>query len=84
MLVRDVRRVRLHFVFVMHKLRTVGNVGKKGKKGNIWLAQLMMSLKRGGGILFNGTRLIYYDVKTIKILIKVRPELPTSLIQAYQ
>ena len=23
------------YVFVMHKLRTVGNVGKKGKKGNI-------------------------------------------------
>ena len=35
MLVRDVRRVRLHFVFVMHKLRTAGNVGKKGKKGKI-------------------------------------------------
>ena len=35
MLVRDVRRVRLHFVFVMHRLRTAGNVGKKGKKGKI-------------------------------------------------
>jgi hypothetical protein len=33
--------------------------------------------QRGGGILFNGTSLIYYDVKTIKILVKVRPELPT-------
>ena len=35
MLVRDVRRVRLHFVFVMHKLRTAGNVGKKGKKRDV-------------------------------------------------
>ena len=35
MLVRKVRRVRLDFVFVMHKLRTAGNVGKKGKKGKI-------------------------------------------------
>jgi hypothetical protein len=35
MSVRDVRMVRLHFVFVMHKLRTPGNVGKKGKKGKI-------------------------------------------------
>ena len=35
MSVRDVRMVRLHFVFVMHKLRTSGNVGKKGKKGKI-------------------------------------------------
>jgi hypothetical protein len=35
MLVRDVRRVRLHFVFVMHNLRTASNVGKKGNKGKI-------------------------------------------------
>ena len=35
MLVRDVRRVRLDFVFVTHRLRTAGNVGKKGKKGKI-------------------------------------------------
>jgi hypothetical protein len=35
MLVTDVRRVRLHFVFVMHKLRTAGNVGKRCKKGKI-------------------------------------------------
>ena len=35
MLVRKVRRVRLNFVFVMHRLRTAGNVGKKGKKDNI-------------------------------------------------
>jgi hypothetical protein len=32
MLVRDVRRVRLNFVFVIHKSRTAGNVGKKCKK----------------------------------------------------
>ena len=31
MLVRNVRRVRLHF-FNMQKLRTAGNVGKKGKR----------------------------------------------------
>jgi len=31
MLVRNVRRVRLHF-FKIQKLRTAGNVGKKGKK----------------------------------------------------
>jgi hypothetical protein len=30
-----VRKVRLNFVFVTHKLRTAGNVGKKGKKGKI-------------------------------------------------
>ena len=35
MLVRKVRRVRLNFVFVIHRLRTAGNVGKKGKKGNV-------------------------------------------------
>ena len=31
MLVRNVRRVRFHFL-IMKKLRTSGNVGKKGKK----------------------------------------------------
>ena len=30
MLVRKVIRVRLDFVFVTHRLRTAGNVGKKG------------------------------------------------------
>ena len=30
MLVRNVRKVRLKFVLVMHKLRTAGNVGKIG------------------------------------------------------
>ena len=35
MLVRKVIRVRLDFVFVMHKLRTAGNVGKKCTKGKI-------------------------------------------------
>ena len=48
MLVRTVRRVRLNFVFVMHRLRTAGNVGKKGKKGNIRMAQLLMRLNKGG------------------------------------
>ena len=45
MLVRYIRRVRLYFVFVMHNLRTAGNVGKKG---NIRMAQLLMSLNKGG------------------------------------
>ena len=35
MLARDVRRVRLHFVFVIHKLKTAGNIGKKGKKRDV-------------------------------------------------
>ena len=47
-MVRNVRRVRLNFVFVMHRLRTADNVGKKGKKGNIRMAQLLMRLNKGG------------------------------------
>jgi hypothetical protein len=35
MLVRKVIKVRLNFLFVIQRLRTAGNVGKKGKKGNI-------------------------------------------------
>ena len=45
MLVRTVRRVRLNFVLVMHRLRTAGNVDKKG---NIRMAQLLMRLNKGG------------------------------------
>jgi hypothetical protein len=32
-----VRKVRLNFVFVMHKLGTAGKKDKKGKKGKIEL-----------------------------------------------
>ena len=39
-LVRNVRRVRFTFVLVMHKLRTAGNVGKKG---NVWMVKLLMN-----------------------------------------
>jgi hypothetical protein len=50
MLVRDVRRVRLHFVFVMHKLRTAGNVGKEGKKGKIEFDFVMHKLRTAGNV----------------------------------
>ena len=48
MLVRKVRRVRLHsgWFFIMQKLRTAGNVGKIG---NNVISQLLMNLSTGGG-----------------------------------
>ena len=48
MLVRKVRRVRLHSgcFFIMQKLRTAGNVGKIG---NNVISQLLMNLSTGGG-----------------------------------
>ena len=48
MLVRKVRRVRLHsgWFFIMQKLRTAGNVGKIG---NNVISQLLMNLSMGGG-----------------------------------
>ena len=48
MLVRKVRRVRLHsgWFFIMQKLRTAGNVGKIG---NDVMSQFMLNLSTGGG-----------------------------------
>ena len=48
MLVRKVRRVRLHsgWFFIMQKLRTAGNVGKIG---NNVISQSLMNLNTGGG-----------------------------------
>ncbi len=48
MLVRKVRRVRLHsgWFFIMQKLRTAGNVGKIS---NNVISQLLMNLSTGGG-----------------------------------
>ena len=50
MLVRNVRRVRLHFVFAMHKLRTAGNVGKKGKNGKVEFCFVMHRLRAAGNV----------------------------------
>ena len=44
MFVRKVRRVRLNFVFVIHRLMTAGNVGKKGKVSISWLLSPMKVL----------------------------------------
>ena len=50
MLVRKVRRVRLHSgcFFIMQKLRTAGNVGKIG---NNVILQLLMNLSTEGGVM---------------------------------
>jgi hypothetical protein len=48
--VRNIRRGRLHFVFVMHRLRTAGNVVKKGKKGKIEFDVVMHKLRTAGNV----------------------------------
>jgi hypothetical protein len=45
-----VRKVRLNFVFVMHKKRTAGNVGKKGKKGWIEFCICLSQIRTAGNV----------------------------------